>query len=89
MKDRRACLIKPAGVAGAGSVSQSGVSKQLDAALRAQTAYVDRQVAGEGGAVLAEYALLCLRGPAESKIQKPKSKIEEIRVVYPGAVRAF
>ncbi len=33
MKDRRACLMKPAGATGSGSstISQSGISKQLDA----------------------------------------------------------
>jgi hypothetical protein len=82
MKDRRACLIKPAGAAGsgAGTVSQSGVSKQLDAntghkllvAIAKSLAKAERQIA--------EYAKLVLRNGAEPA----GAAAETVEVSYPA-----
>jgi hypothetical protein len=91
MKDRRACLIKPAGVAGVASntVAQSGISKQLDAqsgnklltSIAKSLARTERQIA--------EYAMLCLRGQSKIEIRNSKSEEEAINVVYPSRFELF
>ncbi len=91
MKDRRACLIKPAGMAGSGAstVSQSGVSKQLDAqsgnklltSIAKSLARAERQIA--------EYAMLCLNGPGQSELPNAKSQKEEIAIVYPSRFELY
>ena len=65
MKDRRACLVKPAGVAGSSSntVSQSGVSKQLDAQSGNKLLTSIAKSLARAERFLAEYALVCIRGP--------------------------
>ena len=50
MKDRRACLTKPAGVGSAGSVEPIGDQQAARRPHRAQAAVVDRQEPGEGRA---------------------------------------
>ena len=83
MKDRRACLIKPAG-SSASTVSQSGISKQLDAinghkllaSIAKSIAKAERQ--------LAEYALMVLRNEPIERQER-----EQIRVVYPARFELF
>jgi len=92
MKDRRACLTKPAGAAGAGAstVSQSGVSKQLDAQSGNKLLTSIAKSLARAERFLGEYALLVLGGPAsKSEIRNPKSETEEIRVVYPARFELF
>jgi hypothetical protein len=99
MKDRRACLIKPAGSVGSGgsTVSQSGISKELDAhsgnklltSIAKSLARAERQIA--------EYALLCLRGSRETEIQNSSSDHtrnlasgkDHIEIVYPSRFELF
>ena len=62
-KDRRACLQKPAGAAnaGAGTVSQSGLSKELDAHSGHKLLTSIAKSLAKAERFLAEYALLVLR----------------------------
>ena len=85
MKDRRACLVKPAGVAGVGSntVSQSGVSKQLDAQSGNKLLTSIAKSLARAERFLAEYALLCIRGTQPSPLPTPHSPLptaDEVRV---------
>ncbi len=84
MKDRRACLTKPAGASGSGSstVSQSGVSKELDARSGNKLLTSIAKTLARAERFLAEYALLCLRGLA-------RTDDDEIRVVYPARFELF
>jgi hypothetical protein len=83
MKDRRACLMKPAGSAGS-TVSQSGISKQLDAvnghkllsSIAKSIAKAERQ--------LAEYAAMVLGNAPITREER-----EQIRVVYPARFELF
>jgi hypothetical protein len=83
MKDRRACLMKPAGSTGS-TVGQSGISKQLDAvnghkllaSIAKSIAKAERQ--------LAEYAVMVLRN---APIQREER--ERIQVVYPARFELF
>ncbi len=86
MKDRRACLMKPAGSTGSGgsTVGQSGISKQLDAvnghkllaSIAKSIAKAERQ--------LAEYAAMVLRNTPIKREER-----EQIRVVYPARFELF
>jgi hypothetical protein len=91
MKDRRACLIKPAGIAagsGAGgggwTVAQSGISKQLDAAAGHKLLGSIAKSLARAERFVAEYALLVLRGRAVTSAER-----EAIRVVYPARFELF
>ena len=85
MKDRRACLVKPAGVAGVASntVAQSGVSKQLDAQSGNKLLTAIAKSLSRAERFLAEYALVCLRGP------KAAPDLDEITVTYPARFELF
>ena len=63
LKDRNACLTKPAGAAGttASSVSQSGVSKEMDAETGGKLLSSIAKSLARAEKFLAEYALLALR----------------------------
>jgi hypothetical protein len=61
MKDRRACLGKPPGVGSAGTVGQSGISKQLDAHTGHKLLTAIAKSLARAERFLAEYALLVLR----------------------------
>ena len=82
MKDRRACLMKPAGATG--TVSQSGISKQLDAvnghkllsSIAKSLAKCERQ--------LAEYAAMVLRNAPIVRDER-----EQIRINYPARFELF
>ncbi|MGO9921175.1 MAG: hypothetical protein ACLQIB_41600 [Isosphaeraceae bacterium] len=94
MKDRRACLVKPAGVAGVGSntVSQSGVSKQLDAQSGNKLLTSIAKSLARAERFLAEYALLCIRGTQPSPLLTPHSPLptaDEVRVIYPARFELF
>ena len=86
MKDRLACLTKPAGVsqgsgAGGGSstVSQSGVSKQLDAVTGHKVLTAIAQSLAKAERFIAEYAMLVLRnGPPTP------ADMESLSVTYPA-----
>jgi hypothetical protein len=91
MKDRRACLIKPAGVAagsGAGhggwTVAQSGISKQLDAAAGHKLLGSIAKSLARAERFIAEYALLVLRGRPVNSAER-----EGIKVVYPARFELF
>jgi hypothetical protein len=93
MKDRRACLIKPAGVA-SNTVSQSGVSKQLDAQSGNKLLTAIAKTLAKAERFLAEYAMLVLHGGAEgagntSPHRPPPYDGGEIRVVYPSRFELF
>ena len=85
MKDRRACLTKPAGAAGAGSgtVSQSGVSKQLDAQTGHKMLVSVAKSLAHAERFIAEYALVVLRNgrPEAGRPDGPEGGV-------PVAVRA-
>ncbi len=84
LKDRRACLLKPAGVSGAGSVSQSGVSKQLDALTGNKLLSSIAKSLAKTERFIAEYALLVLRGQAPSRTER-----DQMRIVYPARFELF
>ncbi len=79
LKDRRACLSKPAGVGSAGSVGQSGISKQLDAHTGHKLLSSIAKNLAKAERFLAEYALMVLR-------DKPVTPEERatIKVGYPS-----
>jgi hypothetical protein len=91
MKDRRACLTKPAGAAagsgggyGGSTVAQSGISKQLDAAAGHKLLGSIAKSLARAERLLAEYAILVLRGcPATIEDR------ERVRVVYPARFELF
>jgi hypothetical protein len=91
MKDRRACLTKPAGAAagsGGGSggwtVAQSGISKQLDAAAGHKLLASIAKSLARAERFIAEYALLVLRGCPVSLEERAK-----VRVIYPARFELF
>jgi hypothetical protein len=61
LKDRRACLSRPAGVGSAGTVGQSGISKQLDAHTGHKLLTSIAKSLARAERFLAEYSLLVLR----------------------------
>lgn len=79
LKDRRACLAKPAGMSSAGSVGQSGISKQLDAHTGHKLLSSIAKSLAKAERFLAEYALMVLR-------DKPVTLDERatIKVGYPS-----
>jgi hypothetical protein len=79
MKDRRACLSKPAGVGSAGSFSQSGISKQLDANTGHKLLSSIAKSLAKAERVLAEYALVVLRDHTVT----PQDR-DTIKVGYPS-----
>jgi hypothetical protein len=79
LKDRRACLSKPSGVGSAGSVSQSGISKQLDAQTGHKLLSSISKNLARAERFLAEYALMVLR----DKQVTPEERAT-IRVGYPA-----
>ena len=86
LKDRRACLLKPAGASGLGGdvIGQSGIAKQLDA----QTGHkhlssIARSLA-KNERFLGEYACIVLR----SRDITPAER-EQIRVVYPSRFELY
>jgi hypothetical protein len=81
MKDRRACLTKPAGVAnaGTGTVSQSGVSKQLDAMTGHKLLVAIAKSLAKCERYIADYALLVLRNG-----ETPTAEGDAIAVGYPA-----
>jgi len=86
LKDRRACLTKPAGSAGTGAstVSQSGLSKTLDAQTGNKLLSKVAKTLARAERALAEYAILCLR----SKPPTPADQ-EAIKVVYPSRFELY
>jgi hypothetical protein len=89
MKDRRACLTKPAGAsssqgAGGSVVAQSGISKQLDAAAGHKLLGSIAKSFAKAERFIGEYAGLVLRGRA---LTRPEA--EEIKVVYPARFELF
>jgi hypothetical protein len=79
LKDRRACLSKPSGVGSAGSVSQSGISKQLDAQTGHKLLSSISKNLAKAERFLAEYALMVLR----DKQVTPEERAT-IKVGYPA-----
>ena len=91
MKDRRACLTKPAGVAagsgggyGGSTVAQSGISKQLDAAAGHKLLGVDREVVGSRGTI---HRRVCGPGSSRSPDHAGGKRRDQSRVSCP--IRAF
>jgi hypothetical protein len=100
LKDRRACLIKPAGVAGLASstVAQSGLSKQLDAQSGNKLLTSIAKSLARAEREMAEYALNCLRGPENARdgaLTPTLSRSHrqeasgEVEVVYPARFELF
>jgi hypothetical protein len=82
-KDRRACLTKPAGASssagGSSTVSQSGVSKQLDQNTGHKLLGSIAKSLAKAERFVAEYALMVLRGkPIQAAVR------ETIQVAYPA-----
>jgi len=86
MKDRRACLTKPAGAAGTGSgtVSQSGVSKQLDANTGHKLLVSIAKSLAKAEKFIAEYAMLVLRNGGEGRGARGEGKADAVQVGYPA-----
>ena len=80
-KDRAACLVKPAGVHGAGAhvVSQSALSKRLDAHTGHMLLASLARTLARSELLIAEYALLVLRHRAPAAADRAA-----IQVVYPA-----
>jgi hypothetical protein len=79
MKDRRACLTKPAGVGSTRTVSQSGISKQLDANTGHKLLSSIAKSLAKAERALAEYTLMVLR----DKPVTPEER-DTIKVGYPA-----
>ena len=89
LKDRNACLIKPAGAAGTtgSSVSQSGVSKEMDAETGGKLLSSIAKSLARAETILAEYALLTLRHrpvTPEDRRDDPRDISREVRVAIGG-----
>jgi hypothetical protein len=86
MKDRRACLTKPAGAAGQGAsvVSQSGVSKQLDAQTGHKLLVSIARSLAKNERFIAEYALLVLRNEAITPEER-----DQVKIAYPAKFELF
>ncbi len=80
LKDRNACLTKPAGAAGTtpNSVSQSGVSKEMDAETGGKLLSSIAKSLARAETILADYALLTLRHRPITSDER-----QTIRVTYP------
>jgi len=80
-KDRRACLSKPAGAAnaGAGTVSQSGLSKELDAHSGHKLLTSIAKSLAKAERFIAEYAILTLRAQPVTPADR-----EAVAVRYPS-----
>lgn len=79
LKDRRACLVKPAGMVSGSTTAQSGISKQIDAIAGQKLLTAISKSLAKAERQLAEYAMLVLRGGQPD----PETR-EQIRVVYPA-----
>jgi hypothetical protein len=84
MKDRRACLMKPAGAVTGTTTSQSGISKQLDAVAGHKLLASIAKALAKAERQLAEYAAMVLRNkPLRRELRG------EIQVVYPARFELF
>lgn len=84
LKDRRACLMKPAGAAEGSTTSQSGISKQLDAVAGHKLLVSIAKSLAKAERQLAEYALVVLRNqPLAREVR------DQIQVVYPARFELF
>jgi hypothetical protein len=79
MKDRRACLSKPAGAETPGTVGQSGVAKTIDASTGHKLLTSIAKSLAKAEREIAEYALLALR----KAIPTPEDR-DSIAVGYPS-----
>ncbi len=84
LKDRRACLLKPAGSVGGSTTGQSGISKQLDAVAGHKLLASIAKSLAKAERQLAEYALLVLR----DRPPDPATR-DELRVIYPARFELF
>jgi hypothetical protein len=81
LKDRRACLTKPAGEAGTsgGTVSQSGISKQLDAHTGHKLLCSIAKSLAKAERLVAEYACMVFRGSPPEQTDR-----DAIDICYPA-----
>ena len=84
MKDRRACLTKPAGAVEGSTTSQSGISKQLDAVAGHKLLVSIAKSLAKAERQLAEYAVVVLRNRPLRREDR-----EQIKVVYPARFELF
>src|SRR5262249_59818056 len=84
MKDRRACLMKPAGAVSGSTTSQSGISKQLDAVAGHKLLVSMAKSLAKAERQLAEYALVVLRNrPLGRELR------DQVKVIYPARFELF
>ncbi len=79
LKDRRACLSKPAGSGSSGTVGQSGLSKQIDAHTGHKLLTSIARSLAKAERLLAEYALTVIRDRPPTPADR-----DEIKVCYPS-----
>jgi hypothetical protein len=91
LKDRRACLTKPAGTAagsggGSGSttVGQSGISKQLDGDTGHKILSSIARTLQRAERVISEFAMLVLRGQTPTR-----DEVNELKIVYSSQFSLF
>ncbi len=84
MKDRRACLTKPAGAVEGSTTSQSGISKQLDAVAGHKLLVSIAKSLAKAERQLAEYAVVVLRNKPLRREDR-----DQIKVVYPARFELF
>jgi hypothetical protein len=84
LKDRRACLMKPAGAVSGSTTSQSGISKQLDAVAGHKLLVSIAKSLAKAERQLAEYAIVVLQN---SPIRREQRDL--IKVVYPARFELF
>jgi hypothetical protein len=84
MKDRRACLMKPAGAVSGSTTAQSGISKQLDAVAGHKLLASIAKALAKAERQLAEYAIMVLRNKPLGREDR-----DEIKVVYPSRFELF
>ena len=84
LKDRLACLSKPAGVVSGRTTSQSGISKQLDATTGHKLLVSIAKSLAKAERQLAEYAAVVLRNRPLGRDER-----SQIKVIYPARFDLF
>ena len=91
LKDRRACLTKPAGATGTtgSTVGQSGISKALDATTGNNLLSGIAKSLAKAERFIAEYAAVCLRTKKTKPYRLTPKDREEIVITYPMRFELF
>ena len=84
LKDRRACLSKPAGAQSPGTVGQSGLSKVVDQHTGHKLLTSIAKSLCKAEKTLAEYAAIVLRAKEDGSYRITPEEVEAIKIRYPA-----